>query len=40
MIKNIYYQWKNNNLAFKKYFIFENNKTYYNKIYTREYINK
>lgn len=36
-IKNIYYSWRNNAFVFKKYSIFENNKTLNNKIYLRDY---
>ena len=34
--KNIYYPWKKNNMAFKWYSIFENNKTKLNKIFLRD----
>ena len=38
-IKNIYYCWRNNAFVFKKYSIFENNKTLNNKIFLRDYCN-
>lgn len=34
--KNIFYPWKKNNLCFKWYSVYENNKTKINKIYLRE----
>ena len=38
-IKNIYYQWKKNSLLFTKYTLLENNKTFDNKIFLRDYSN-
>ena len=34
--KNIYYPWKKSNLLFKRYSIFENNRTKIDKLYLRE----
>ena len=38
-IKNSYYTWRNNNLIFTKYSMFEHNKTLDNKIFLRDYCN-
>ena len=36
--KNIFYPWKKNNIMFKWYSIFNNNKTKLNDIYLREFV--